>query len=259
MYLMEERVLPMLKTRFQLDSIVHQTILTAGLGESFLAEAISEIEESLPLHIKLAYLPKLGQVRLRLSAYGGNESTLKSEIQQYVEKIIGRLGHHVVAVEDKPLEKAILDFMQSRDLTLSLAESCTGGFVSHLLTQHAGSSAVFLGAAITYSNDLKMKMLNVSEDTLAQEGAVSEETVKEMACGALNNFHSDYAIAISGIAGPGGGTKTKPVGTIWIAVAGKKKVITKKFQFGNRRLQNIERAAVNALLLLFHILQEEHT
>lgn len=258
MYLVEDLLIPKLKQRFKLDSIVHRTILTAGVGESFLAESISDIENSLPDYIKLAYLPKLGQVRLRLSAYGGEAGKLKSEIDTYIEQLVSKLGNAVVAMEDIPLEKAILDYMNERQLKLSLAESCTGGYLSQMLTQHAGSSNVYLGGAVTYSNDLKIKMLDVSADTLEQYGAVSEETVREMALGALSTFRSDYAIAISGVAGPGGGTEEKPVGTVWIAVAGNQKVSAKKYQLGNRRVQNIERAAVNALLLLFHILNEEH-
>jgi nicotinamide-nucleotide amidase len=259
MYLVEEEVIPRLKQEFSLDSIVHRTILTAGIGESFLAEKIAAIEESLPAHIKLAYLPKLSQVRLRLSAYGGNEPELKAEIEGYVDKLVNLLGNHVVATEDKPLEKAILDFMEEKGLTLSVAESCTGGYLSHLLTQHAGSSAVFLGGAVTYSNNLKTNLLSVSPATIEKSGAVSEETVKEMAWGSLNNFKSNYSIAISGIAGPGGGTPDKPVGTVWVSVAGPQGIITKKYQFGSRRTQNIERAAINALTLLFHILKEDYS
>lgn len=257
MYLVEEEVLPRVKQRFQLDAIVHRTILTAGIGESFLAEAISEIEESLPPHIKLAYLPKLGQVRLRLSAYGGNEEFLSLEIETYVDKISSAISEYVVTTEDKPLEKAILDYMQERKLTLSLAESCTGGYLSHIITQHPGSSDVFLGGGVTYSNDLKTKLLGVSQHTLKEFGAVSEETVKEMAQGALKSFNSHYSVAVSGVAGPGGGSIEKPVGTVWIAVACTGKVVAKKYQFGSRRTQNIERATVNALVLLFNILKED--
>lgn len=258
MYLVEEEVLPRLKEQFQIDSIVHQNILTAGIGESFLAEVISPVEDSLPPHIKLAYLPKLGQVKLRLSAYGGDETELNREINSYVEQITALISEYVVTTEDKTLEKAILDFMESRQITLSVAESCTGGYLSQLFTQHAGSSAVFLGGGITYSNDLKTKILGVSSQTLHTYGAVSEETVQEMATGAITNFKSDYSVAISGVAGPGGGTEDKPVGTVWVAVSGREKTITKKFQFSGRRLQNIERAAINALVLLFNILKEEH-
>lgn len=257
MYLVEEEVLPRLKEQFKLDSIVHQNILTAGIGESFLAEVISSVEDSLPNHIKLAYLPKLGQVKLRLSAYGGDEATLNKEIKFYVDEIIALVSEYVVTTEDKPLEKAILDFMENKGLTLSVAESCTGGYLSHLFTQHAGSSAVFLGGGVTYSNALKMKILDVSRQTLDTFGAVSEETVKEMAKGALTNFESDYSIAVSGVAGPGGGSEDKPVGTVWVAVASREKILAQRFQFSGRRLQNIERAAVNSLVLLFNILKEE--
>jgi nicotinamide-nucleotide amidase len=257
-YLVEELVIPKLKTKFKLDSIVHRTILTAGVGESFLAESISDIENSLPTYIKLAYLPKLSQVRLRLSAYGGDAEKLKAEINTYVDQLASRLGNAVVAMEDIPIEKAILDYMLEKQLSLSLAESCTGGYVSQMLTQHAGSSSVYLGGAVTYSNDLKINLLDVSAHTIEKNGAVSEETVREMASGALLKFKSDYSIAISGVAGPGGGTVEKPVGTVWIAVANNQKIISKQYQLGNRRLQNIERASVNALLLLFHILKQDH-
>jgi len=217
-YLIEEEVLPRVKVHFDLSAIVHHTILTAGLGESFLAEAIADIEDSLPAHIHLAYLPKLGQVRLRLSAYGENGPHLTREIEEYVAKITARIPEYVIVSEDIPLEVAALNVLEEKKLTLTVAESCTGGFLSHLFTQHSGASSVFLGGAVTYSNELKIKILDVQENTLQTFGAVSEETVIEMANGASRNFSSDYAIAISGIAGPGGGTETKPVGTVWVAV-----------------------------------------
>ena len=258
MYLMEELVIPKIKESFKLESIVHHTILTAGIGESMLAEKISVVEESLPAHIALAYLPKLGVVRLRLSGRGAEVQILKNEIALYASKIVELIGEFVVIEADVPLEKAILDMMASLNLTLSTAESCTGGYISHLLTQQAGSSKVFLGGAVSYSNDLKCTMLSVSEETLYEFGAVSEETVLQMANGAKTNFRSDYAISVSGIAGPDGGTEEKPVGTVWVAIAGKKKTISKKFQFGNKRVQNIERSAINALFLLYKLVKEEH-
>lgn len=257
MYLMEELVIPKIKESFKLESIVHHTILTAGIGESMLAEKIFFVEESLPAHIGLAYLPKLGVVRLRLSGRGAEVQNLKNEIALYASRIVELIGEFVVIEADVPLEKAILDMMASLNLTLSTAESCTGGYISHLLTQQAGSSKVFLGGAVSYSNDLKCTMLSVSEETLYEFGAVSEETVLEMANGAKTNFRSDYAISVSGIAGPDGGTEEKPVGTVWVAIAGKKKTISKKFQFGNKRVQNIERSAINALFLLYKLVKEE--
>lgn len=257
MYMMEELVIPKIRKTFNLPNILHHTILTAGIGESILAERISDIEDSLPEHIKLAYLPKLGMVRLRLSGSGTDADTLSKEIYEYSGRIMAEISEFVIIESDTALEKVILDLMDSKDLTLSVAESCTGGYISHLLTQHAGSSKVFLGGAVCYSNDLKKSMLGVSDDTLMRFGAVSEETVKEMAQGANAAYHSDYSISVSGIAGPDGGSPEKPVGTVWISVAGKTKTVTKKFNFSNKRIQNIERSAVSALTILYKLLKEE--
>ncbi|GAA4086783.1 competence/damage-inducible protein A [Mucilaginibacter panaciglaebae] len=256
MYMMEEDVIPRIKTLFKLPAIIHKTILTVGEGESFLAARIADIEDSLPKHIKLAYLPKLGQVRLRLSGQGEDEKQLSTEIEHYTAKIVERVGNHVAAEEDITLEKTILNFMAERGLTLSAAESCTGGYISHLFTQHPGSSKVFLGGAVSYANQLKESILSVKHETLETYGAVSEETVVEMAEGALRNFKSDYAIAVTGIAGPDGGTPDKPVGTVWIAAASAQKTVRKKFTFGSKRLQNIERSASAALFMLNTLLKD---
>ena len=256
MYMMEEAVIPKLKATFKLPHIIHHTILTAGEGESYLAEKIADIEDALPPYIKLAYLPKLGQVRLRLSAYGDNEAFLKEKVDEFAARITERVGKSVVAQEDIALEKAILNFMAERELTLSTAESCTGGYIAHLITQHAGSSKVFFGGAVSYSYELKESILGVKNETLWQYGAVSQETVTEMVEGALLNFKSDYAVAVTGIAGPDGGTDEKPVGTVWIGVACAKKTVTRKFQFGNKRQQNIERTAIAALNMLNIMLKE---
>ena len=250
MYMMEESILPKLKLELKLPVIIHKTILTVGEGESFLAQRIADIEDSLPDFIKLAYLPKLGQVRLRLSGYGEDGSFLQEKVNEYAAKIVERVSNVVAAEEDITIEKAILDFMAKKGLTLSVAESCTGGYISHLITQHAGSSKVFLGGAISYSYELKEIMLGVKNETLWQYGAVSKETVTEMVEGALHSFKSDYAVAVTGIAGPDGGTPEKPVGTVWIAVANKDKTHTQKFSFGAKRKQNIERTAISALNIL---------
>jgi nicotinamide-nucleotide amidase len=256
MYMMEEDVIPKLMSSLVLPVIVHKTILTVGEGESFLAERIADIEDSLPVHIKLAYLPKLGQVRLRLSGYGEDEALLKKEVNEYAQKIIKRVANVVAAEEDIPVEKAILNFMDEKGLTLSVAESCTGGYISQLFTQHAGASRVFFGGGITYSNGLKEIILGVKSETLAQFGAVSEECATEMVEGALLNFKSDYAIAVTGIAGPDGGTPEKPVGTVYIAVANINKTVVKKLTFGNKRRQNIERSAISALNMLNTLLHD---
>ncbi len=256
MYMMDDSVLPKLKSSLKLPFIIHKTILTVGEGESFLAERIADIEDSLPSYIKLAYLPKLGQVRLRLSGYGEDEAILKEKVNEFAAKIVERIANVVAAEEDIPIEQVILNVMASRNLTLSLAESCTGGYIAHLITQHPGSSKVFLGGVVSYSNGLKESVLGVKNEMLEEFGAVSGETVKEMVEGALRNFKSDYAIAVTGIAGPDGGTPDKPVGTIWIAVATINKTVAKKLTFGNKRKQNIERSAISALTMLNTLLHE---
>ncbi|WAC40178.1 competence/damage-inducible protein A [Pedobacter sp. SL55] len=256
-YLMTEEVIPRIQQRFEMPFIVHQSILTAGLGESFLAAQIADIEEALPLYIKLAYLPKLGQVRLRLSATGTDKAVLLAEVALFTQKIVNRIKKYVVLTEDLPFEKAILNLMGKHNLTLSLAESCTGGYLSHLFTQHPGSSKVFQGSAVTYANAVKQTILGVKETTLMEFGAVSEQTAIEMANGAAANFKTDYAIAITGIAGPDGGTEDKPVGTVWIAVADHKGAKAKMYKFANQRFQNIERSAMAAMMMLFMQLKQD--
>jgi nicotinamide-nucleotide amidase len=258
MYLMDEEILPRLKNAYQLPAIVHKTILTSGIGESFLAQQIAGIEEGLPSHIKLAYLPRLGQVRLRLSGTGIDEQELRAEVEVYAQKIVAEVKAFVVVEDDIPLEKAILDIMQSKNLSLSTAESCTGGYIAHLITQHPGCSAVYAGGAVAYSYELKESILGVQEHTLSTYGAVSEEAVVEMAAGAVKHFNTDYAVAVSGIAGPDGGTTDKPVGTVWIAVANRNDVQAKVFNFGNKRVQNIERSAIAALTMILGRLKQDH-
>ncbi|MBE7174938.1 MAG: competence/damage-inducible protein A [Mucilaginibacter polytrichastri] len=253
-WLMDTHVLPRIRERFALPHILHKTILTAGLGESFLAQQIEDIENTLPQHIRLAYLPNLGQVRLRLSASGADATDLQNEVDFFARQIIEKLDTYIVAEEDIPLEVAIMKMLGEKGFTLSVAESCTGGYLSHLFTRHAGSSEVFQGGAVTYANTLKQLVLGVKNETLNEFGAVSEQTVREMADGARKNFYTSYAVAVSGIAGPGGGTPEKPVGTVWIAVSGPEKTVSRQFSFSNKRTQNIERSAVSALTLLFQML-----
>jgi nicotinamide-nucleotide amidase len=193
---------------------------------------------------------------LRLTAYFKNESEI-SELMKFKAAIIAEVQEYVVAEEDVTLEEAVLRKLINYKKTVSTAESCTGGYIGHLFTSIAGSSAAYEGGVISYSYDLKKYTLGVKEETLNTFGAVSQETVEEMVTGALNNFKTDYAIACSGIAGPGGGTEEKPVGTVCIAIASRNKVYSKKFQFGNQRLQNIERTAVQALWMLFRLIREE--
>lgn len=257
-HIMQERVLPRLRRLSGRIPIWHHTLLTGGIGESFLAEKIADIETALPAHIRLAYLPKPGLVRLRLSAAGPDLDALKRETEQLADKLKTRIGDYFLTEGDTPLESLILTAMQREGLRFSTAESCTGGDIARRMTSIPGSSAVFEGGAVTYSNALKVRLLGVKHQTLETYGAVSEKTVLEMAAGAQANFGTDYAIAVSGIAGPGGGSAEKPVGLVWIAVAGKHGVVTRGHHFGKDRLINIERAGTAALLLLWRVLVDEN-
>lgn len=256
-HIMRERVLPRLRKMEGRQPLWHHTILTAGLGESFLAEKIADIEDALPNHIRLAYLPKPGLVRLRLTATGENQEALKQETSMIARQLRERLGDHFMADEDTRLEILVHGFMRQHGLMLSTAESCTGGSIAQLITSLPGSSTMFEGGAVTYSNALKMELLGVKADTLETYGAVSEETVREMALGAQDRFRTDYAVAVTGIAGPDGGTDEKPVGLVWIAVAGKTGVVANRFQFGYDRAINIERSVSAALFMLWRSLQAE--
>ncbi|PST83430.1 competence/damage-inducible protein A [Pedobacter yulinensis] len=255
MYLMDEEIIPRLKQRFALPAIHHRTILTSGLGESFLAAQIADLEDALPSHIKLAYLPKLGQVRLRLSARGEDEAALAAETDLHAQAMMSRLAGHVVIDRDIPLEKALIDQLKERNLTVSTAESCTGGYIAHLITQHPGCSAVFKGGVVSYAAELKQSVLGVSAETLARFGEVSEETAREMASGAVQHFHTDFAVAVTGIAGPDGAVPGKPVGTVWIAVASPNGCVARLHQFNSKRVQNIERSAAAALTMLLNELR----
>ena len=257
-YLMEEEVIPRIQQQFKLPHIVHLTMLTAGIGESFLAEKISAIEDILPKHIKLAYLPKLGQVRLRLSAHGTDKIALENEVNLIASELKKLIAPYLISDTDIPIEKVILDFMDKKNLKLAIAESCTGGYLAHQITQHPGCSSVFAGSAVAYSYDMKESMLDVKHETLTQHGAVSAEVVEEMARGVINRYQADYSVSISGIAGPDGGMPEKPVGTVWIAVANKTKTLSRKFQFGNKRKENIERSAISALIMLHKLLKEDY-
>src|SRR5690606_10160717 len=231
-HIMQEHVLPRLRNMEGRRPLWHHTVLTAGIGESFLAEKIADIEGALPTHIHLAYLPKPGLVRLRLTATGEDPDALKQETSAIADQLRERLGDHFLAGEDTKLEVLIRDFMQKQALTLATAESCTGGNIARLITALPGSSSMFEGSAVTYSNAVKTALLGVKTETLEAYGAVSEQTVREMALGAQARFHVDYAIAVSGIAGPDGGTAEKPVGLVWIAVAGKTGAVAHQFLFG---------------------------
>ena len=255
--LMTHRVIPKLKVFKSTEQVVNRYILTVGIGESHLAESIADIEDSFPPHVHLAYLPKIGLVRLRISVTGTDIDALNREADQWKEALVKRIGKAVVATEDISFEEVIVRAFSTGGYTLSTAESCTGGNIARLITEIPGSSEMFQGSIVAYANSVKENMLGVQADTLAHHGAVSEQTVIEMAKGVQSKLNSNYAIATSGIAGPGGGTPEKPVGTVWVAVSGRDQVRTKLFQFHQDRLLNIERTTAQALLLLWNLYQEE--
>lgn len=257
--LIELSVIPKLKEHFTLPVIEHRTLLMAGKGESEIAELLSDFEAALPSHIKLAYLPSYGMVRLRLTGKAADEGPLSNELDQQFSTLKGLVKEWMVAGEDISIELAVSRLLKQHGKTLSTAESCTGGYIAHLITSHSGSSQFFLGTVVSYANEVKREVLGVQETTLNSFGAVSEQTVSEMALGALKALKTDYAIATSGIMGPEGGTPDKPVGTVWIAVAGPKGVRARKHFFRFDRRRNIELAATTALNMLRVYLVEEQT
>ena len=242
-------MLPLLKNKFELPFIDHRTLITMNVGESFLAERIKDFEKNLPANIKLAYLPNHGMVRLRLTAQGD-----KSEVEKTLDENFSILKKQIADVmvvdEDISFEVLLGRLLQEKNKTVATAESCTGGYIAHLITSVAGSSGYFKGSVVSYDNSIKKNILHVDDVTLNTVGAVSEETVEQMIEGIINVMQTDYAIAVSGIMGPGGGSAEKPVGTVWIAVGNKTKIETKKFKFRFNRKRNIELTAVNALHLL---------
>lgn len=255
-YLMTNEVLPRLVERFQTRPIAHRTLLTACEGESNIARRIEDFENNLPDNLKLAYLPALGQVRLRLTGVWAGEVTDSAEAELHalldtkkaeLEALIPDL---VYGYETDTLEKVVGNILLQQGKQFGTAESCTGGYVAHLITTVPGASRYFPGAAVTYSYELKTKMLGVSPETLQTHGAVSEPTVREMAIGALDALGVDVSIAISGIAGPDGGTPDKPVGTVWMAVSDRSRTLTAKYVFGRDRLKNIQMTGTYALNLL---------
>ena len=252
---MTESVLPKLHERFQTDVIMHQTFLVQHYPESVLAEKLEPWESALPECIKLAYLPKLGIIRLRLTGRGQNREEVKVLLEREKVKLEKILGEDIFGEEDTPLEVIVGELLKKKKLTVSTAESCTGGGISALITSVPGSSEYFNGGIVAYSNEIKMSLLHVSAETLEKHGAVSRETVTEMVKGAMKTLKTDCAVATSGIAGPGGGTPEKPVGTVWIAAAYKNEIVTMKQEGDEGRKGNVEKAIQNALLLLYEKLK----
>ncbi|GAB2500210.1 competence/damage-inducible protein A [Algoriphagus taiwanensis] len=248
--LMKDFVLPTLPKVVALPVIYHKVIKTAGIGESWLADLIKDWENNLPEHIRLAYLPSLGHVKLRLTAFGENLKTLEDEVDEQIEEVMPIIDKYVYGFNSETLETAIGNLLKNAGKTLALAESCSGGYVSHLVTTVPGSSAYFQGSVVPYHNQFKESILGVQSQTLETFGAVSEETVKEMANGVRKLFKADFGLSSSGVAGPDGGTEEKPVGTVWIACAGEGFVETRKLQLTQDRMLNIQQTGVAVLNLL---------
>lgn len=255
-YLMIHEVLPRLKEKNK-EHIYHYTVKTIGVGESYLAEEIKDWEDRLRAEgLKLAYLPSPGIVKLRISAFGKDEEVLKQRVHEYVAELEDAIPDYIFGYNKDQLSEIVGVKLLAKEKTLGVCESCTGGYLSHLLTSVSGSSAYYQGSMVTYSNELKMSVLGVSEASLDAHGAVSEQVVKEMVKGGLKAFNTDYAIAISGIAGPTGGTELKPVGTVCIAVGSAVEIRTFTFHFGKSRERNIHMSAITALNELRKMLDE---
>jgi nicotinamide-nucleotide amidase len=249
-FLIEKRVLPIVEKELIRKHIVHRTLLTVGLPESELADIIHDVEENLPSEIKLAYLPRPGMVRLRLSARGDDGEVLNSLLDQAEADLRNILGKSIYGTEKQRLEQIVGEMLAKRGETITTAESCTGGYMAHLITSIPGSSSYYLGSIIAYANKVKTEQLEVEQEVLQKYGAVSEQVVKQMAEGVRKKMGSTWGLATSGVAGPDGGTDAKPVGTVWIALAGPEGTHAQKFQFGKDRMRNIKKSAFMGLDIL---------
>ncbi len=247
-YLMENEVLPRLRARSEGLPIVHRTVQTACVGESDIAAILENFENNLPDFVKLAYLPALSQVRLRLTGRHTDEAFLNTFLDGKIAEMTALLGDMIFGYEQDSLQTVVGQKLRASNKKLGTAESCTGGYIAHLITSVAGSSAYFEGSIVSYSNAIKQNLLGVASETLAENGAVSEATVREMAVNALKTLNVDYALSVSGIAGPDGGTPDKPVGTVWYALAcSDGRVVSEKLKFGRDRTKNIHLTSVYVL------------
>lgn len=249
-----DEIIPRLKEQFDLPQIINQMVYTQGIPESMLAEQIADWENQLPQSIQLAYLPSPGRVKLRLSSTGKDRILLQQAIDLQIEKLTVLIPDAIYSAENEDLGVALGELLLKSRATIATAESCTGGYIAHLITRIAGSSAYYKGSILSYANEIKVDELGVQQEDLDVYGAVSEQVVEQMALGVQQKMKTDYAIATSGIAGPTGGSDKKPVGTVWIALATPSGVISKKYIFGKQREVNIERAAITALGMLIRVI-----
>lgn len=254
--MMEKIVIPRLLKYFKPPVIVHKLIKTVGIGESWLSDKIKDWEQALPTQLKLAYLPSVSMVRLRLTGTGADAEQLEKEIEEQISKVLPLIDAFVYGYDDESLDQAIGKLLIAQQKTIAIAESCSGGYISHMFTKTPGSSAYFQGSLVPYHDSQKTNILGVSSETIKQYGAVSEQTVIEMANLVRKKFNTSIGISASGIAGPGGGTPEKPVGTVWIAIADGNKTTTKMLKLGKTRVVNIQSTAIAALNLLWQSLNQ---
>lgn len=249
--MMTKHVIPILLSHYKPSAIFHKTIITQGVGESFLSDMIEEFELALPKYIKLAYLPAANMLRLRLSARGEDQKTIKQELDNQVNKLMPLIKDYFIGFDEGDLSLILAKLLLEKGKTIATAESCTGGNIAHSITINAGSSEYFKGSVIAYSNEIKINVLGVEEEAINNYGAVSEQVAKQMAIGALKKMKTDYAIATTGIAGPSGGSEEKPVGTVWIAIANNKgECIAKKHNFFSSRENFINRTTNECFAML---------
>ena len=263
--LMESQVLPMLKSRFTFPDIYQKTVLVQGIGESALSDMLTDWEDELTrAGLKLAYLPSLGRVRLRLTATGYDAAHNQQAVSSRIEKLQGLLGNYIYGYQEMGKQEPLLEeivgkLLQARGATVGTVESCTGGFIAHLISSIAGCSAYYQGSIVSYANEIKQSLLDISPATIEANGTVSQAVVEAMAINGRTRLGVDYAIAASGVAGPGGGTEEKPVGTVWLALASSKGVVAKLCHFAGSREQNIRQTAETGLNMLRKALEEGHS
>lgn len=232
------------------DVVQHRTLVVSGMPESLISEHIDEIEQNLPPGLKIAYLPNYGVVRIRITGKAKEIDAIENDLTIAQSAIKAKLGSYVISDTDRRIEEIVGGLLTDKKQTVSFAESCTGGFVAHLITSTPGSSAYFPGSVVTYSYENKTEVLGIDADLLWNKGAVSKEVVEKMASAIRIKYSTDYGVAISGIAGPSGGSETKPIGTVWMAVTDKNSVYSKVFHLRGDRYQNIERSGNLALEIL---------
>ena len=243
----EQEILPKLLKHFKVTPYISKVVMTTGVGESFLADAIKDWEDALPGFLSLAYLPQYGMVRLRLDGRHPDRDFLQKTIDNDIDKLSKIIGDYIFGYDEKPIAEAVLDKLKAAGKTLASAESCTGGTIAKMITAIPGSSEVFKGTVVSYATSVKEEVLGVNHEDVEKYTVVSQQVAEQMATGVRTLLKTDYAVATTGVAGPGGATDDNPVGTVWIAVAGPQGVVSKRYNFGKDRGNNIERAAITAL------------